>query len=149
MELRPHTEFVIIAIETEEKLTEKRNANIQGVKNFSCLLKVISSPRINCAELYCLGHVQSVIKRWHQLLSTENVKKMDSTLTMALFPENVHVTYNESVLAVGSWKAKHGRLFVLSLGVPIGTLWSIFVLLILVVVYFDEIQPLPFDCGFL
>ncbi|CAF3541607.1 unnamed protein product [Rotaria socialis] len=40
-------------------------------------------------------------------------------LHSAQYPHNEHVTYTESIWAVESWKAKHSRLFVLYLGVPI------------------------------
>ncbi|CAF4626970.1 unnamed protein product, partial [Rotaria magnacalcarata] len=32
---------------------------------------------------------------------------------------NIHVVYNESISAVECWKAKHSRLFVLNIGLPI------------------------------
>ncbi|CAF3329002.1 unnamed protein product [Rotaria socialis] len=123
LELRTHVGFTAAANEAKQKSTNKRTPNIQGVKGFSCLLKIISYPRqivLDYMHLVCLGHVQSLIKRWCQLLSSVDIMKMDNMLSIARFPHNVHVIYNESILNVESWKAKHGRLFVLNLGIPIG-----------------------------
>ncbi|CAF4842349.1 unnamed protein product [Rotaria sp. Silwood1] len=98
LELRTHSGFIAAAKSAEEKSTEKRVANVEGVK----------------------GHVQTLIKRWCQLINKADIMKMDSMLSMARFPHNIHVMYNESILAIDSWKAKHSRLLVLNLGIPIG-----------------------------
>ncbi|CAF4925855.1 unnamed protein product [Rotaria sp. Silwood1] len=123
LELRTHSGFIAAAKSAEEKSIEKRVANIEGVKGLSCLLKIISYPQqvvLDYMHLVCLGHVQTLIKRWCQLINKTDIMKMDSMLSMARFPHNIHVMYNESILAIDSWKAKHSRLLVLNLGIPIG-----------------------------
>ncbi|CAF3622836.1 unnamed protein product [Rotaria sp. Silwood1] len=123
LELRTHSGFIAAAKSAEEKSTEKRVANVEGVKGLSCLLKIISYPQqivLDYMHLVCLGHVQTLIKRWCQLINKADIMKMDSMLSMARFPHNIHVMYNESILAIDSWKAKHSRLLVLNLGIPIG-----------------------------
>ncbi|CAF4441990.1 unnamed protein product [Rotaria sp. Silwood2] len=120
LELRTHSGFIAAAKSAEEKSTEKRVANVEGVKGLSCLLKIISYPQqvvLDYMHLVCLGHVKTLIKRWCQLISKADITRMDSMLSMARFPHNIHVTYNESILAIDSWKAKHCRLLVLNLGI--------------------------------
>jgi len=125
LELRTHLGFISAAKEAEEKSTKKRTANVLGVKGLSCLLRIISYPQqvvLDYMHLVCLGHVQTLIKRRSQLMNKEDIMKMDHMLFTTRLPHDIHVTYNESILAVESWKAKHTRLLVLSLGVPIGWL---------------------------
>ncbi|CAF4520040.1 unnamed protein product [Rotaria socialis] len=76
-------------------------------------------------HLVCLGHVESIIKRWCKIIDKVDLLQIDHMLHSAQYPHNEHVTYTESILAVESWKAKHSRLFVLYLGVPIGSLTEI------------------------
>jgi hypothetical protein len=73
-------------------------------------------------HLVCLGHVETLIKRWCQLIGKQDVTKMDNMLLTARVPHNIHVVYRESIVAVECWKAKHSRLFVLNIGLPIGQL---------------------------
>lgn len=124
LELRTHAEFIKTGKSAEEKSTEKRVANVEGVKGLSCLLKVISYPQqvvLDYMHLVCIGHVPTLIKRWCQLITKDDIIKMDNMLSMTRVPHNIHVMYNESIADVDLWKAKHGRLLVLNLGVPIGS----------------------------
>ncbi|CAF2099218.1 unnamed protein product [Rotaria magnacalcarata] len=123
LQLRTHREFIAAAKEAEEKTTEKRLANVQGVKGLSYLLRIFPYPIqivLDYMHLVCLGHVSSIIKRWCKIIDKVDLLKIDNMLHSAKYPHNVHVTYTESIMAVEFWKAKHSRLFVLYLGVPIG-----------------------------
>jgi hypothetical protein len=123
--LRSHNEFIAAAKEAEEKSTEKRIKSVSGIKGLSCLLEIISFPQqvlLDYMHLICLGHVQTLIKLWADLINKENVMKIDNMLFTIRVPHNVHVVYKESVSTVGNWKAKHSRLFVLNIGLPIGQL---------------------------
>ncbi|CAF3656548.1 unnamed protein product [Rotaria sp. Silwood1] len=83
LELRTHSGFIAAAKSAEEKSTEKRVANVEGVKGLSCLLKIISYPQqivLDYMHLVCLGHVQTLIKRWCQLINKADIMKMDTCL---------------------------------------------------------------------
>jgi hypothetical protein len=73
-------------------------------------------------HLVCLGHVPSVIKRWCQTVDKSAIRLIDASLDQLRLPHNLNVPFLESVVNVGQWKAKNGRLFVLNVGVPIVTL---------------------------
>lgn len=121
--LRSHHEFIAAAKEAQEQSTEKRVKSVNGVKGVSCLLDILSYPQqviLDFMHLVCLGHVQTLIKQWTGFINKEDVSKMDNMLRAIRVPHNIHVVYKESILAVDSWKAKHGRLFVLNIGLPIG-----------------------------
>jgi hypothetical protein len=123
--LRSHNEFIAAAKEAEEKSTEKRIKSVSGIKGLSCLLEIISFPQqvlLDYMHLVCLGHVQTLIKHWADLINKENVMKIDNMLFTIRVPHNIHVVYKESVSTAYNWKAKHSRLFVLNIGLPIGQL---------------------------
>lgn len=121
--LRSHDEFIAAAKEAEEKSTAKRIISITGVKGLSCLLEILSYPQqviLDYMHLVCLGHVQTLIKHWTGIIDKQGVKKMDDILSSIRVPHNIHVVYKESISAVDRWKAKHSRLFVLNIGLPLG-----------------------------
>lgn len=121
--LRSHNEFVAVAKEAEDKSTEKRFKSVNGIKGLSCLLDIISYPQqiiLDYMHLICLGHVPTLMKRWIELIDKEDATKMDNMLRSIRVPHNVHVVFNDSIFNVDSWKAKHGRLLVLNIGLPIG-----------------------------
>ncbi|CAF1623277.1 unnamed protein product [Rotaria magnacalcarata] len=123
LKLRSHAEVIAAAKEAEKNSTGKRITSVQGVKGLSCLLDIMAYPQqilLDYMHLVCLGHVQTLIKRWCQLIDKEEVMKMDNMLLKTRVPHNIHVVYNESISAVECWKAKHSRLFVLNIGLPIG-----------------------------
>jgi hypothetical protein len=125
LKLRSHTEFIAAAKEAEKTSTNKRIKSVNGVKGLSCLLEIMAYPQqilLDYMHLVCLGHVQTLIKRWCDLINKQEVMKMDSMLLKIRVPHNIHVVYRESISAVDCWKAKHGRLFVLNIGLPIGQL---------------------------
>lgn len=123
LKLRSHDEFINAAKEAEKNSSGKRVTSIQGVKGFSCLLEIMAYPQqiiLDYMHLVCLGHVQTLIKRWCQLIDKQEVIKMDNMLITVRVPHNICVRYTESISAVEYWKAKHSRLFVLNIGLPIG-----------------------------
>lgn len=123
LKIRSHDQFIIAAKEAQEKSTDKRIKSVAGVKGFSCLLEIVSYPQqilLDYMHLVCLGHVQTLIKRWINLIDKQEAMRMDNMLFTIRVPHNIHVVYKESISAVESWKAKHSRLFVLNIGLPIG-----------------------------
>lgn len=121
--LRSHEEFIAAAKEADDKSTEKRIKSINGIKGLSCVLEIVSYPQqilLDYMHLVCLGHVPTLIKRWIQWIDKQAAANMDDMLRSIRVPHNVHVVFNDSIFNVDSWKAKHGRLFVLNVGVPIG-----------------------------
>ncbi|CAF4740035.1 unnamed protein product, partial [Rotaria sp. Silwood2] len=73
-------------------------------------------------HLICLGHLPSVIKRWCQNIDESTIRSIDTSLGQLRLPHNLNVPFLDSMVNVGHWKAKNGRLFVLNVGVPIVTL---------------------------
>ncbi|CAF1032580.1 unnamed protein product [Adineta steineri] len=123
LQLRSHSSFIAAAKEAQEKSTKKRIKSVTGVKGLSCLLEIMSYPQqilLDYMHLVCLGHVQTMIKRWIDLVDKSDVKTMDNMLFNIRVPHNIHVVYRESMSNVDRWKAKHSRLFVLNIGLPIG-----------------------------
>ncbi len=125
LKLRSHTEFMAAAKEAQEKSTDKRTKSVTGVKGLSCLLEIMAYPQqilLDYMHLVCLGHVQALIKRWSDLIDKQSVMKVDNLLFTTRVPHNIHVVYKESISVAECWKAKHSRLFVLNIGLPIGQL---------------------------
>ena len=121
--LRSHAEFIDTAKEAEDNATHRRPTSIQGIKGLSCLLQIMTCPQqilLDYMHLVCLGHVQTIVKSWCELIDIQQRMEIDNMLLTTRVPHNVHVVYNESISAVECWKAKHGRLFVLNIGLPIG-----------------------------
>jgi hypothetical protein len=121
--LRSHDAFIAAAKQAQEKSTQKRIKSIDGIKGLSCLLEIMSYPQqilLDYMHLVCLGHVQTMIKRWTNLIDKQGILTMDNMLFAVRLPHNIHVVYKESISTVDCWKAKHSRLFVLNIGLPIG-----------------------------
>ncbi|CAF1157429.1 unnamed protein product [Adineta ricciae] len=60
-----------------------------------------------------------LIKRWQLLGQAFDDKTVDHRLSIQHLPHNVKVRYDFSIKEATHWKAKHGRLFVLHVGLPI------------------------------
>jgi hypothetical protein len=121
--LRSHDEFIATAKEAEEKSTKKGSKSVYGIKGMSCLSEVMSFPQqilLDYMHLVCLGHVQTLINHWIGFIDKEHILNIDNMLFGIRIPHNIHVVYKESISMVGNWKAKHSRLFVLNIGLPIG-----------------------------
>jgi hypothetical protein len=119
LKLRSHTEFIAAAKEDQEKSTDKRIKSVAGVKGLYCVLEIMAYPQqilLDYMHLVCLGHVQTLIKRWSDLIDKQGAMKMENMLFTTRVPHNIHVVYKESLSAVDCWKAKHSRLFVLNIG---------------------------------
>src|SRR4051812_12403141 len=103
LKLRSHTEFIAVAKEAQEKSTDKRIKSVIGVKSLSCLLEIMGYPQqilLDYMHLVCLGHVQTLIKRWSGLIDKQAAMMMDNMLFTTRVPHNIHVVYKESISAV-------------------------------------------------
>lgn len=123
LNLRSHDDFIAAAKEAEAKSTKKNAKSVDGVKGLSGLAAIMSFPQqivLDYMHLVCLNHVGSLITCWIRLLDKETILKIDNLLFVTQVPHNIHVIYKESISNAGDWKAKHNRLFVLNIGVPIG-----------------------------
>lgn len=86
------------------------------------MLKLFSYPVdiiYDYMHLICLNHVPSLIKRFVTILSKNSIAQIDSSLSSIRLPHDVHITFDYSISSVHDWKAKHSRLFILNLGLPI------------------------------
>lgn len=124
--IRTHDQFVATAKEVEARLVDSgrnsRSTSINGVKGFSSLLKIFNYPTdviYDYMHLVCLNHIPGLIKRFVITLSKDQVRDIDEKLSKIRLPHNVNVRYIYSVESVNEWKAKHARLFVLNIGLPI------------------------------
>ena len=123
-QLRTHEQFVATAKEVEAKITSGngRCTSIVGIKGLSSLLKVLHYPFdvvYDYMHLVCLNHVPTLIRRFTEFLSKNDITKIDSILSTIRLPHDINVRYNYSIQSVNQWKAKDTRLFVLHLGLPI------------------------------
>ncbi|CAF4275374.1 unnamed protein product, partial [Rotaria sp. Silwood2] len=120
---RTHDDFVRIAkhVATESKRTGKQVC-IEGIKGYSILLDVLNYPCsiiFDYMHLVCIGHVPAVIRRWRNYETKDNLTLIDKKLESLCLPHNCHVRFKHPIANVDNWKAKHGRLFVLQVGVPV------------------------------
>ncbi|CAF2918961.1 unnamed protein product, partial [Rotaria sp. Silwood2] len=123
--LRTHSAYLDAAREAQKKSTNGKVVTVEGIKGLSTLLQVFEYPRqivFDYMHLICLGHLPSVIKRWCQNIDESTIRSIDASLSQLRLPHNLNVPFLDSMVNVGHWKAKNGRLFVLNVGVPIVTL---------------------------
>ena len=123
LKMRSHNEFIAAAQEAEEKSTKKRVKSVSGIKGVSCLTEIMSFPQqivLDYMHLVCLGHVQTLIKHWTSLIDKSKIRNIDDILFNIRITHNLHVVYKDSISIADNWKAKHSRLFVLNIGLPIG-----------------------------
>ncbi|CAF1395132.1 unnamed protein product, partial [Rotaria sordida] len=123
---RTHDEFIITANQVEQNLTVggKRCTSIRGIKGLSSLLKIFHYPVdiiYDYMHLVCLNHVPTLMKRFTEIISKDAVAEIDSILKRIKIPHEVNVKFIFSIKSVQDWKAKHVRLFILNLGLPIMT----------------------------
>ena len=74
--------------------------SIVGIKGLSSLLKVLHYPLdIVCdyMHLVCLNHVPALIRRFTEVLSKNDINKIDSVLSAIRLPHDVNVRYNYSI----------------------------------------------------
>jgi len=68
-------------------------------------------------HLCCLGHMSTLIHRWLSIMDKNSIADINSQLFSQRFPHNMSVKFNYPLNLAGDWKAKHFRVFVLSIGV--------------------------------
>jgi hypothetical protein len=121
---RSHDQFVATAKEVESRLCiiGERSTSINGIKGLSPMLKLFCYPMdilYDYMHLVCLNHVPTLIKRFLHVLSSASIAEIDSVLTKIRLPHDVSIKYDYSLRLIQDWKAKHTRLFVLNIGLPI------------------------------
>ena len=70
-------------------------------------------------HLVCLNHVPALIRRFLLVLPSTAIAEIDSALLRLRLPHDISVKYDYSFRLIQDWKAKHARLFVLNLGLPL------------------------------
>ncbi|CAM4845204.1 unnamed protein product [Rotaria magnacalcarata] len=123
---RTHDEFIVTANQVEQNLTAggKRCTSIRGIKGLSSMLKIFLYPVdiiYDYMHLVCLNHVPTLIKRFIGIISKAAIAEIDFILKHIKIPHEVNVKFIFSMQSIQDWKAKHVRLFVLNLGLPIMT----------------------------
>lgn len=122
-QLRTHGEFVATARLVEDrKATTKKTSSVDGIKGLSPLLQIFEYPKqiiLDYMHLSCLGHMATLINRWLPMLNKDSLANINSQLFSQRFPHNMSVKFNYPLHLSGDWKAKHYRMFVLSIGVPL------------------------------
>ncbi|CAF2057652.1 unnamed protein product [Rotaria magnacalcarata] len=123
---RTHDEFIVTANQVEQNLTAggKRCTSIRGIKGLSSMLKIFLYPVdiiYDYMHLVCLNHVPTLIKRFIGIISKAAIAEIDFILKHIKIPHEVNVKFIFSMQSIQDWKAKHVRIFVLNLGLPIMT----------------------------
>ena len=122
-ELRTHDEFVATARLAEDRQTKRKNAgSIDGVKGLSPLLQIFEYPKqiiFDYMHLSCIGHMATLINRWLSVLNKETLAHINAQLFSQRFTHNMSVRFNYPLHLCGDWKAKHFRIFLLCIGVPL------------------------------
>ncbi|CAF3816566.1 unnamed protein product [Rotaria sp. Silwood1] len=123
-QIRTHEQFVTTAKEVEAKITSGsgRCTSILGIKGLSSLLKVLRYPHdvvYDYMHLICLNHVPTLVRHFTEVLSKNDLEKIDTILSNIRLPHDVNVKYNYSIQSINNWKAKNNRLFILHLALPI------------------------------
>jgi hypothetical protein len=119
---RNHAEFVATAEAAKNRTSSsKKESAVKGVKGISPLLQIFEYPKqiiFDYMHLCCLGHMSTLIQRWLPMLNKEALNEINSKLFSQRFPHNISVKFNYPLNLCGDWKAKHFRVFVLSIGLP-------------------------------
>ena len=121
---QPRTHDNIIATGTaavHRSYGRKKVGSIDGVKGLSPLLQIFEYPKqviLDYMHLCCLGHMFNLIQRWIPILSNEALRNINSRLFSQKFPHNMNVQFNYPLESASDWKAKHFRVFLLSIGLP-------------------------------
>ncbi|CAF4888126.1 unnamed protein product [Rotaria socialis] len=98
---RTHSQFAATAKEVEVKLA----SGVDIIYDYM--------------HLVCLHRVPALIKRFNEYLSKDAIAEVDSMLSSIRLPHDCHVKFNYSIQSIHDWKAKHTRLFILNVGLPI------------------------------
>ena len=153
---RTHEEFQATARAVDNRKSKERNGgSINGVKGLPPLLQVFEYPTqiiLDYMHLCCLGHMSTLIRRWLPMISADALAEINTKLSSQRFPHNMSVKFNYPLDSYSDCKAKHFRIFVLCIGLPIVVqhlpsivashfaLYSMFIKLLHCPKSFDEIQ---------
>lgn len=122
-QLRTHDEFVAAARLVEDRVSKRRTGGtVNGIKGLSPLLRIFEYPKqiiLDYMHLCCLGHMSTLINRWLSILDKKSITHINTKLFSQRFPHNISVKFNYPLNLAGDWKAKHFRIFVLSIGVAL------------------------------
>ncbi|CAF4309495.1 unnamed protein product [Rotaria sp. Silwood2] len=122
-QLRTHDDFVQAAqAAAAEHNHTGRETIIDGVRGFSPLLCIIKYPvsvLYDYMHLVCINHIGMLVKHWLLLLNSTDISLIDERLLNQRVPHNMNIRFDFSIKEISQWKAKHGRLFVLYVGLPI------------------------------
>ena len=121
---RTHNEFVAIANQVEQNVTNggKRRTSIAGIEGLSSLLKIFHYPVdiiYDYMHLICLNHVPTLMKRFTEIMSNDSVVDINFALKRTRIPHDLNIKFIFSIKSMQEWKAKHVRLFILNLGLPL------------------------------
>ncbi|CAF4859119.1 unnamed protein product, partial [Rotaria socialis] len=119
---RTHVEFLATAQEVDNRISSgRKGSSIDGIKGTSPLLQIFEYPKqiiLDYMHLCCLGHMSTLIHRWLTMLNTGALAEINSNLVSQRFPHNISVNFNYPLNSCSDWKAKHFRIFLLSIGLP-------------------------------
>ena len=118
---RNREQFIRIAkeVEIKSRAGSKHRTSVVSIKGLSHLLKLFRYPDdiiYDYMRLICSDHVPTLIKRFTDVLSKNNIDLIDSILSTLRLPHDIYVKYNYSIQSVNDWKAKDTRLFILNVG---------------------------------
>ncbi|CAF1530795.1 unnamed protein product [Adineta ricciae] len=120
---RTHTEFIATAQAADIRVFgHKKAGSILGVKETSPLLEIFEYPKqiiVDYMHLSCLGHMSNLIQGWLLMLNSDTLSDINSILYSQKFAHNMSVKFNYPINACTDWKAKHFRVFILSIGLPL------------------------------
>ncbi|CAF4922950.1 unnamed protein product [Rotaria sp. Silwood1] len=119
---RTHDSYIKAAEEAILKSNRGKEVAVDGIKNFSSLLRIFKYPTqiiYDFMHLVCLGHIPYLINRWCSFLDKKSILDIDKKLQDLCIPHNMKVIFLESITMASHWKAKNSRLFVLHVGVPV------------------------------
>ncbi|CAF3993747.1 unnamed protein product, partial [Rotaria sp. Silwood2] len=121
--LRTHDEFVRTGQSaTSEGDRAGHEVVIDGVRGMSPLLSIIKYPigvLYDYMHLVCINHISTLVKHWLVFMKAADVLLIDDKLARQKIPHNFNVRFDFSINEINKWKAKHGRLFTLYIGLPI------------------------------
>ena len=100
----------------------KRRTSMASIKGSSYLLKIFHYPMsiiYDYMHLICLNHVPTLMKRFTEIMSNDSVVDIDFALKRTRIPHDFNIKFIFSIKSMQEWKAKHVRLFILNLGLPL------------------------------
>lgn len=120
--VRTQHDYLAAAREALRRSKNGKEVSVDGIKGFSILLNLFSFPDqviLDYMHMCCLGHVPALVRRWLKLIPKSSIDSIDEYLSKIRLPHNINVVFLDSIASCDQWKAKHSRLFILNVGVPI------------------------------